>query len=260
MRQPLSPAGNSYEPLPRLPSLQAPIFPLWVGEKSFLKKIKKVLTKRGCPDILAIVPSEWNKFKTNWPGGLAQLGERLTGSQEVSGSIPLFSTKENLETIMVSRFFLIYGKLHKVAFVLNLCWTRGKIAHNFLFPATHFHNFFYIFIISTFCTNALIGKGFFCPFEKAQSKKCIFLSTLSFLRLCWISCWITNSSPLFSRTGTSVVPVPPHRSWTVRSNHANRDTIGGLAFHCQQFLMMFVWFEWKPLSHPAVTFQIPLIQ
>ena len=24
----------------------------------------------------------------------------------------------------------------------------------------------------------------------------------------------------------------------MRSNHANRDTIGGLAFHCQQFLMM----------------------
>ena len=161
---------------------------------------------------------------------------------------------------MVSRFFLICGKLHKVAFALNLCWTRGKIAHNYLFHATHFCNFFYIFIISTFCTNALIGKGFFCPFEKAQSKKCIFLSTLSFLLLCWISCWITNSSPLFSRTGTLVVPVPPHRSWTVRSNHANRDTIGGLAFHCQQFLMMFVWFEWKPLSHPAVTFQIPLIQ
>ena len=28
-------------------------------------------------------------------GGLAQLGERLTGSQEVSGSIPLFSTNSN---------------------------------------------------------------------------------------------------------------------------------------------------------------------
>ena len=27
-------------------------------------------------------------------GGIAQLGERLTGSQEVSGSIPLISTKE----------------------------------------------------------------------------------------------------------------------------------------------------------------------
>ena len=29
-------------------------------------------------------------------GGLAQLGERLTGSQEVSGSIPLISTKQKV--------------------------------------------------------------------------------------------------------------------------------------------------------------------
>lgn len=55
---------------------------------------------------------------------------------------------------------------------------------NYLFHATHFCNFFYIFIISTFYTNALIEKSFFRPFEKAQSKKCIFLSTLSFLLLC----------------------------------------------------------------------------
>ena len=32
-------------------------------------------------------------------------GERLNGIQEVSGSIPLISTKENLETTAVSRFF-----------------------------------------------------------------------------------------------------------------------------------------------------------
>ena len=32
-------------------------------------------------------------------------GERLNGIQEVSGSIPLISTKENLETTTVSRFF-----------------------------------------------------------------------------------------------------------------------------------------------------------
>ena len=55
---------------------------------------------------------------------------------------------------------------------------------DYLFHATHFCNFFYVFIISTFYTNALIEKGFFRPFEKAQSKKCIFLSTLSFLLLC----------------------------------------------------------------------------
>ncbi len=32
-------------------------------------------------------------------GGIAQLGERLHGMQEVSGSIPLTSTKENAVTI-----------------------------------------------------------------------------------------------------------------------------------------------------------------
>ena len=151
-----------------------------------------------------------------WPGlegyVTALTGRALDWQSRGQRFDPAILHQEKPWNHMVSRFFLIYGKLHKVAFVLNLCWTRGKIAHNFLFPATHFHNFFYIFIISTFCTNALIGKGFFCPFEKAQSKKCIFLSTLSFLLLCWISCWITNSSPLFSRTGTLVVPVPPHRS------------------------------------------------
>ena len=34
------------------------------------------------------------RAKRNLFGGLAQLGERLTGSQEVSGSIPLISTKK----------------------------------------------------------------------------------------------------------------------------------------------------------------------
>ena len=53
-----------------------------------------MLTITVSPDILTNVPSERNKFKANWLGGLAQLGERLTGSQEVSGSIPLFSTKK----------------------------------------------------------------------------------------------------------------------------------------------------------------------
>ena len=41
-------------------------------------------------------------------GGLAQLGERLHGMQEVSGSIPLFSTKKALYFVgsMVLFFFL----------------------------------------------------------------------------------------------------------------------------------------------------------
>ena len=33
-------------------------------------------------------------YKRQGYGGLAQLGERLHGMQEVSGSIPLFSTKK----------------------------------------------------------------------------------------------------------------------------------------------------------------------
>ena len=49
-------------------------------------------------------------------GGLAQLGERLHGMQEVSGSIPLFSTKKALYFVgsMVLFFLLkpIFGGLH----------------------------------------------------------------------------------------------------------------------------------------------------
>ena len=39
-------------------------------------------------------------------GGIAQLGERLNGIQEVSGSIPLISTIEALKTIGFQGFFL----------------------------------------------------------------------------------------------------------------------------------------------------------
>jgi hypothetical protein len=38
-------------------------------------------------------------------GGLAQLGERLHGMQEVSGSIPLFSTKKPLHNVRAVVFF-----------------------------------------------------------------------------------------------------------------------------------------------------------
>ena len=37
-------------------------------------------------------------------GGIAQLGERLNGIQEVSGSIPLISTKENPEIVRFQGF------------------------------------------------------------------------------------------------------------------------------------------------------------
>ena len=42
-------------------------------------------------------------------GGIAQLGERLNGIQEVSGSIPLISTRKTLKTIGFQGFFLFSG-------------------------------------------------------------------------------------------------------------------------------------------------------
>ncbi len=38
-------------------------------------------------------------------GGIAQLGERLNGIQEVSGSIPLISTKTKKESPWVTLFY-----------------------------------------------------------------------------------------------------------------------------------------------------------
>ena len=42
-------------------------------------------------------------------GGVAQLGERLTGSQEVRGSIPLVSTQESKSLRVSSEAFFIHG-------------------------------------------------------------------------------------------------------------------------------------------------------
>ena len=39
-------------------------------------------------------------------GGIAQLGERLNGIQEVSGSIPLISTKKTVDAIASAVFLL----------------------------------------------------------------------------------------------------------------------------------------------------------
>jgi hypothetical protein len=41
-------------------------------------------------------------------GGLAQLGERLHGMQEVSGSIPLFSTMKKLQIERFEAFFVLF--------------------------------------------------------------------------------------------------------------------------------------------------------
>ena len=42
-------------------------------------------------------------------GGIAQLGERLHGMQEVSGSIPLISTKKGPDDFRIIRSFLLYA-------------------------------------------------------------------------------------------------------------------------------------------------------
>ena len=44
-------------------------------------------------------------------GGIAQLGERLTGSQEVSGSIPLISTTEKTCFRKKTGLFLHFQKM-----------------------------------------------------------------------------------------------------------------------------------------------------
>lgn len=44
-------------------------------------------------------------YSTSSHGGVAQLGERLTGSQEVRGSIPLVSTTVNAEPLGIRRLF-----------------------------------------------------------------------------------------------------------------------------------------------------------
>ncbi len=44
-------------------------------------------------------------------GGVAHLGERLNGIQEVRGSIPLISTKKVLELYRFRGFFLCYSQM-----------------------------------------------------------------------------------------------------------------------------------------------------
>ena len=55
-------------------------------------------------EIVLASPSEF-PYSTCSHGGVAQLGERLTGSQEVRGSIPLVSTTVNAEPPGIRRLF-----------------------------------------------------------------------------------------------------------------------------------------------------------
>ena len=65
----------------------------------FSKKSEKVLAQ----------PSRFPYSTSSLQGGVAQLGERLTGSQEVRGSIPLVSTQESESLRVSSEAFFIHG-------------------------------------------------------------------------------------------------------------------------------------------------------
>ena len=65
-------------------------------EKIFFENLKKTVDK-SCPIWYDLSCAEGNNIKIQRQGtasgGIAQLGERLNGIQEVSGSIPLISTR-----------------------------------------------------------------------------------------------------------------------------------------------------------------------
>lgn len=48
-----------------------------------------------------------DKLSISYPGALAQLGERIAGSDEVRGSIPLGSIIKNAITLLRWRFFVV---------------------------------------------------------------------------------------------------------------------------------------------------------
>ena len=77
--------------------------------------------------IVLASPSEF-PYSTSSHGGVAQLGERLTGSQEVRGSIPLVSTIVNAKAFGISKAFF-HAKIPRAT---NHFHTNKKL-HN-LFP------------------------------------------------------------------------------------------------------------------------------
>ena len=87
--------------------------------------------------IVLASPSEF-PYSTSSHGGVAQLGERLTGSQEVRGSIPLVSTRAlNEAPTQVGAFFHIgtqgqrrhHDPPGRQDRALNGCRAHGSISH-----------------------------------------------------------------------------------------------------------------------------------
>ena len=77
-----------------------------LGTAFFEKKKKKMLTSI---KIAAIINKQSTR-RHQISGGIAQLGERLNGIQEVSGSIPLISTKKRKTNVLRFSFFSSLAK------------------------------------------------------------------------------------------------------------------------------------------------------
>lgn len=80
-------------PLALLPASSAPGRPPGAAAESFSKIVL------ASPPVFP--------YSTSSHGGVAQLGERLTGSQEVRGSIPLVSTIVNAKAFGIPKAFFI---------------------------------------------------------------------------------------------------------------------------------------------------------
>ena len=76
------------EPFSRIPG----IFPKTLSENQKEKYFKKPIDKSGKYAIIQKLSD--TDMQNQILGGIAQLGERLNGIQEVSGSIPLISTRK----------------------------------------------------------------------------------------------------------------------------------------------------------------------
>ena len=80
--------------------------PDW-NRKGVRRQRPRAVTAKVFSKIVLASPSEF-PYNTSSHGGVAQLGERLTGSQEVRGSIPLVSTRAlNEAPTQVGAFFHI---------------------------------------------------------------------------------------------------------------------------------------------------------
>ena len=87
----------------------------YVGHRVSIRSRASSTRRKIFSKIVLASPSEF-PYSTSSHGGVAQLGERLTGSQEVRGSIPLVSTRAlNEAPTQVGAFFISIDLRHVLA-------------------------------------------------------------------------------------------------------------------------------------------------